>query len=97
MAASSTNVGQYMIPGGNGKRVEYGTITFDSDATVEVATTLSRIDAFHFAPAGSGGNAAMLSIDETVTSNGINVSGGAVTVDATGASTDVWFFQLIGW
>lgn len=97
MAASSTKLGGYIIPGGNGKRVNYGTLTFDSDATVEIDTDLSEIVGVSFGATGSGGNANTLSIDETVANNKISVSGGTVTIDATANNSDTWFWQLVGY
>lgn len=97
MAASATKLGEYVIPGGNGKRVEYGIITYDTDATVEVPTGLSKIEGASFVRAATGGAVDVPSIDETVTNNRIAVSGSAFTVDIAVASTDSWLYQVIGW
>jgi hypothetical protein len=46
---------------------------------------------------GSGGDAATLSIDETVTTGRIAVpTTMAVTVDATGSVSTTWLYQFIG-
>lgn len=96
MAASATKVGDTIAPGGNGEYVEYGYITFDSDATVEVATSLNQINTAIFTPAGSGGNAAVLSVDETIANGVYHVSGGAITVDAASSNSDTWQYRLYG-
>lgn len=98
MAASATrHPNHFVIHGAGGLRMDTGTITFDSDATVEVNTPLTRIVAWSFAPAGSGGNAAMLSLDETVSNGEVAVAAGAVTVDATGNTTDTWKYVFWGY
>lgn len=98
MAASAVKNGDFLLPGNNGKRAEYGYVTFDSDATVEVNTGLTIIECAAFTPTGSGGNAATLSIDETVTGGRVAVpTTGAITVDATGNTTDTWQYLLIGY
>lgn len=96
MAASATKHRNLCFAGPGGVRMETGTITFDSDATVEVETALSRILSVSFGATGSGGNANTLSIDETVAGNEVNVSG-KVTVDATGSNSDTWFYTFIGY
>lgn len=96
MAATAEKVGDTIAPGGNGEYVEYGYITFDSDATVEVPTSLGQINTAVFTPAGSGGNAATLSIDETITGGVYYPSGGFVTVDATASVSTTWQYRFYG-
>lgn len=96
MAASATKKGGGMVVGGNGEFVEWGYITFDSDATVEVETALSSIQSAAFTPIGSGGNANTLSIDETIADGEIAVASGAFTVDATASNSETWVYRVWG-
>ena len=95
MAASTVLTGEGLI---GGARWQSGTITFDSDATVEVPTGLAVILAASFVEAVSGGSADTLSIDETATAaGGVAVpSTGKVTVDSAGSSSRVFLYYFIG-
>lgn len=97
MAASYTKYKNFRIPGPGGLRGEIGTITFDSDATVEVNTALTRLAGAFFTPTGNGGNAATLSVDETITSGEYVANAGPITVDATANSTDTWWYCFLGY
>jgi hypothetical protein len=97
MAASATKYGEGIWVGGNGKRYEYGVITYDSDATVEVSTALSYLESFTFSEAVSGGSADLPSIDETSANGRVTVPAtGAVTVDTGANSTRVFHYLFIG-
>lgn len=96
MAASATKHRDLCVGGTGGFRLETGTITFDSDATVEVPTALTRIISASFAATGSGGNANVLSIDETVAGNEVE-NPGKITVDATTSNSETWFYTFMGY
>ena len=99
MAASATRFGEYIIPGGNGKRAEYGSITYDSDATVEVGSILTIIESANFVEVVSGGSADLPSVDETLTAGlGIKVpSDGDVTVDTASSNSRSFLYTFIGY
>lgn len=99
MAASTVRFGEYVIPGGNGKRAEYGSITYDSDATVEVGSILTVVESANFTEVVSGGSADVPSVDETLTAGlGVKVpSTGNVTVDTAGTSTRSFLYTFIGY
>lgn len=98
MAASATKQERVRVGvGGTRRFTERGTITFDSDATVEVETSLSYITGATFTKVGTGGDANALSIDETVASGIITVSEGTVTVDAAASNSNTYFYELIGY
>lgn len=96
MAATAVRLGNGAIPGGNGEYVEWGYITFDSDATVEVETLLSNVHSWSFGASGSGGNANTLSIDETLSEGAYEVVNGAITVDATASNSQTWTYRIWG-
>jgi hypothetical protein len=97
MAASATKYGEGIWPGANGKRYEYGVITYDSDATVEVSTALSRVEAWTFSEAVSGGSADVPSLDETY-SNGVvtTPASGTLTVDTASSNSRTFNYLFIG-
>lgn len=95
MAASATKTGEGIIIGGAGKRYEWGVITYDSDATVEVPTGLHTLENASFVEIVSGGSADLPSVDETFT-NGRFVTNGFVTVDTGANSTRSFIYTLIG-
>lgn len=99
MAASATKLNE--VPFGNGqtnRRMEYGYITYDSDATVEVNTSLAVIENSSFTDVGvSGGAADLPSIDETVSNGVVTVSAGAITVDTASSNSRTFHYQLIGY
>ena len=99
MAASATKTKVAVVQGPGGFVIEVHKIVFDSDATVELSTGLKRVWDFVPGAHGSGGNAATLSLDETLNGNNewIVPSTGLLTVDATGNTTDTWFVTLFGY
>lgn len=96
MAATATKAGEGIWPGASGKRYEYGQITYDTDATVEVPTALSQIEGWTFTEAVSGGSADLPSLDETYANGRVAVSGGMVTVDTGANSTRTFNYLFIG-
>lgn len=99
MAASFTNTARIHFGSGFPQRyMETGTITYDSDATVEVDTALSEIENWSFSEAVSGGSLDLPSIDETFANGTITVDAdGQITVDTAANSTRVFTYQLIGY
>ena len=97
MAASVIYGRRVVIPGPGGATMEQGTLTFDSDATVEVNTALRIIESATFGKIGTGGDLATPSVDETTTSGKIPVPATRkVTVDVEGSSSETYFFQFVG-
>ena len=97
MAATATITGSFAKIGAGGFKIETGKITFDSDATVEVPTRLTKIFGFTATQVGSGGQTVHVSLDETLTDGALMVSNGAFTVDATSNNTATVIYQVIGW
>jgi hypothetical protein len=96
MAASATRKKDITIHGAGGARVETGVIVFDNDATVEVPTKLGVIYSASFTKVGDAGDANALSIDETAGGDGVPVSGGFVTVDATANNSLTYLYRFEG-
>ncbi|MEM6260506.1 MAG: hypothetical protein AAGI37_19700 [Planctomycetota bacterium] len=97
MAASATKTNDGVWIGGNGKRYEIGTITYDSDATVEVPTGLKVIEHVQFGEAVSGGSADMPSLDETIANGHVTVPAGrTVTVDTASSNSRTFTYMFIG-
>lgn len=99
MAATASRTNIVRMHGGmTGRVMEYGTITYDSDATVEVPTTLNQVENWSFAEAVSGGSADLPSLDETFSNGRVDVpSTKTLTVDTGANSTRTFTYQLIGY
>lgn len=96
--ATATLLKRKTVHGGGGMRVQHWSITFVSDATVELNTGMGLIYGMAQAKLGSGGDANALSIDETADGDG-NVTvpaTGAVTIDATASNTNTYLVTLFG-
>lgn len=98
MAATATRLKFLELhSGAQGERVEDWYIEWDADATVELNTRLTKVYHLTSAAVGTGGNANVLSIDETATTGIVGVSAGAVTIDAAGTSIGNHLVRLYGW
>ena len=100
MAASATKTNTVKFGSGTPQRfMEFGVITFDSDATVEVDTQLAFIENWDFSEAVSGGALDLPTLDETFTEAAPRVTvdaDGQVTVDTAANSTRVFVYKFIG-
>lgn len=99
MAASFIKKSAIHFGNGVPQRVmEIGTVTFDSDATVEVDTQLKYIEHASFGEIVSGGAANLPTLDETVSSGLVAVDAdGQVTVDMTTSTTKTYSYLFIGY
>lgn len=103
MAATATlTTNRFFLPGaggGGGAKGDIFVVRFDADATVELGSTLCQLITWWASPIGSGGNANMLSLDETLQSDGrISApTGKKYTLDAAGTSTDTFLVTLLGY
>lgn len=98
MAATATrkNILAFQGPS-TGRKMEYGSITFDSDATVEVPTTLNQIESVSFAESASGGSADQPSVNETFAGGAYSVpSTKSMTAEMAANSTRTFHYQFIG-
>lgn len=97
MAATATRTHETKTAGGVVMTVEFGYITFDSDATVEVPTTVDRIFGIHFTETVSGGSADVPSVDETFVDGAYSVPATKLfTVDTGANSTRTFLYTLYG-
>ena len=99
MAVSSTKTNDGIWIGGNGKRYELGTLTFDGTIlTIAVPTSLTHIDHAVITPLGPAAGAEIASLDATLTAGGgVKPTGGLVLASqaATGDARD-YFYMFVG-